>query len=261
MLRHVLGMKKTILIGLTVLFALGFVAILFIASMLGSIIKKGVETVGPQVAKVPVRLGGASVSFASGQAALTGLLVGNPEGYKTPSSIEVGKMSVALKPLSVLSDKVVVESVILESPHLTFEGGISGNNLSKILQNIRSFAGSSAEASEKEQGAAGKKLEVGLIKVTGAKVSVSVSGMKGAPIELALPDIELRDLGKGSDGISSTDLISRVMEKVVAIAVKAATENVGNLGKGLIDGAGDAGKEGSDTLKKTTKGISDLFKK
>lgn len=51
------------------------------------------------------------------------------------------------------------------------------------------------------------------------------------------------------------------MEELVGIAVKAAAENVCNLGKGLIDGAGDAGKGGSDMLKKSTQGIGDLFRK
>ena len=85
-------MKKLlkILIVLVVLLLVG----VFIASFfIGDIIKKGVETVGPQVTKVDVKLDGASLSFLGGSGSIKGLVVGNPPGYKSPTAIKVGKAS------------------------------------------------------------------------------------------------------------------------------------------------------------------------
>jgi len=36
----------------------------------------------------------------------------------------------------LLSDKLIIKTINLEAPEITFEGGLSGNNLSKILANL-----------------------------------------------------------------------------------------------------------------------------
>jgi hypothetical protein len=65
---------------------------------LNGAIKKGVETFGPQIAKVPVKLDGVSLSLFSGSGAIKGLVVGNPEGYKTDHAMSVGMASVSVAP-------------------------------------------------------------------------------------------------------------------------------------------------------------------
>ena len=47
------------------------------------------ETFGPQAAGVPVTLDSVSLSLFSGSAALKGLVVGNPEGYKTTNAMSL----------------------------------------------------------------------------------------------------------------------------------------------------------------------------
>src|SRR4051794_606538 len=99
-------MKK---IAIRVLIALCIVVILIIVSLgffLDGAIKRGIETVGPMVAKVPITLEGVSLSLFSGSGKVKGLFVGNPEGYKTPSAIRVGQASLSLQPGSVFADKV-----------------------------------------------------------------------------------------------------------------------------------------------------------
>ena len=56
---------------------------------LNGIVKKGVETAGPMITKVDVKLDGANISIFSGSADLKGLFVGNPPGYTTDSAIKV----------------------------------------------------------------------------------------------------------------------------------------------------------------------------
>src|SRR5271154_396372 len=107
---------------------------------LNPIMKKSVETVGPEITKTAITLDAVDLSLLTGSAKVKGLVVGNPEGYKTPQAISVGTISVSVNPFSVLSGKIVVRSVIVESPEITFEGGLSGNNLSKILDNVNGTA-------------------------------------------------------------------------------------------------------------------------
>src|SRR5438105_7870341 len=90
---------------------------------LGSIVKKGVETVGPQITKTEMKLDGATLSLLSGSGKLKGLFVGNPEGFRAESAIKVASVSVGVVPRSVFSDKIHVTHVEVLAPEITFEGG------------------------------------------------------------------------------------------------------------------------------------------
>ncbi len=154
-------MKKNIIRLILVLAVLLILVVLGVAFFLGSIVKKGVDTVGPKVTKVETKIDGANISLLSGQGELQGLFLGNPEGFKTPAAIKVGSVRLAIKAGSILSDKIVVHSINVQAPEITFEGSLSGNNLSKILENIQASAaalGGSPEATKKNEPGAGKKI-------------------------------------------------------------------------------------------------------
>ena len=104
-------MKKIILIvaGVAVVVVIALVVVLTLS--LDSLVKKGVETVGPQITKTEMKLEKASISILSGSGALHGFLIGNPEGYKTSSAIKVGEASLGVRPMSVLSDKIHITHV------------------------------------------------------------------------------------------------------------------------------------------------------
>jgi hypothetical protein len=142
-------MKKILIRGLFVVLILLIVAVVAIGMSLGTAIKKGVETFGPQMTKVPVTLEGVSLSIFSGAGAIKGLVIGNPEGYKTTNAMSLGLASVAVSPGSLLSDKMVVKSIRVEAPQVTFELGPGGNNLQRIQENLEaSPAVSSTDAAE-----------------------------------------------------------------------------------------------------------------
>ena len=137
-------MKKWILrIGIIAVVLL--VVVVAVAAMfMGSIIKKGVETVGPPITKTEMKLDGASLSIISGSGAIKGFRMGNPEGFKAPQAIKVGTVELGVKPMSVLSDKVHVTHVRVDGADITFEtqgANIMANNLSKILENVEAVAG------------------------------------------------------------------------------------------------------------------------
>jgi uncharacterized protein involved in outer membrane biogenesis len=252
---------KKILIGIAVAVVVVIVAVvLAVTFMLDGAIKKGVETFGPQLTKVDVKLDAVSLSLFSGSGTIKGLVVGNPEGCKTPNAISVGKASLSLSPGSLLSSKVVIKSVNVEAPEITFEGGLSGNNLSKIMDNVDAAVGGGATATKKAdapktESGPSKKLQVDDFLVTGAKVHVSLTGLDGKPVTVTLPDIHLTGLGQGEDGITAGDLTKRVLKEVIAAATKAATSDAAkNLTKGTTDAAAGA-------VEKATKGLGGLFKK
>src|SRR5690242_13773529 len=114
-------MKKIITRVVIVLLVLIVVAALAVHFFLDGAIKRGVETFGPKLTKVDVKLDTVSLSILSGSGKVKGLFVGNPEGFKSPSAIQVGTASLALQPSSILSDKVVIHSINVQGPEITFE--------------------------------------------------------------------------------------------------------------------------------------------
>lgn len=252
-------MKKLfkILAALVVLLLLALVVASF---FIGDIIKKGVETVGPQVTKVEVKLGGASLSLLGGSGSVSGLVVGNPPGYKSESAIKVGKASLALSPGSVFSDKVVIKSINVQTPEITIEGGLNDNNLTAIQKNVAAFTGPSTDqpAAGKDAKSASKKLQVDEFIVSGAKVNAVIMGRT---VPFTIPEIKLTGLGQGPEGITAADLTKRFMDEVIKGSLDGLVKAASDLSKVGADAAKEATKAATDTLNKTTKGIGDLFKK
>jgi len=252
-------MKKilwSILAGVVVLIV---VAVILVGVFLDKIVKTGVETVGPKITGVSTKLDDIHIGLLTGAAKITGFVLGNPDGYKTPYAISVGLASVSVNPLTVLSDKIVVRSVEVRNPEITFEGSLGGNNLSKILDNVNAVAknGGPVSTNKTETAASkkpGKKIEVDDFLITGAKVHVSLTGLGGKEMTLPLPNIHLTDLGKGEGGITATDLTRRVLDAITSATIKAVVSGATDLGSGVKN----LGGTGMGKLKK---GLDSLFGK
>src|SRR5688572_31609281 len=104
-------MKKALKIALGIFVLVTLIGFVFGFVLLGSVVKAGVEKVGPMVTKVPVKLDAATLSLFSGKGELKGFEVGNPEGYKTANAIKVGSVGVSVVPKSVFGNKVIVRSI------------------------------------------------------------------------------------------------------------------------------------------------------
>jgi len=251
-------MKKifwSVIIVLLVLIVVGAIVGSF---FLGPIVKNGIETVGPKITQVSIRVDAVNLALLTGSASIKGLVVGNPEGYQAPQAISIGTAAVGVNPFSVLTDKIVVRSVRMEAPEITFEGNpFSGNNLSKIQANVNASISKGTATPATNTTATGaakpaKKIEVDDFLITNAKVNFNGG-------TLTLPDIHLTDLGKGSGGITAADLTRRVLQAITTATVKAVANSATDLGNG-------AQKMGQDMIGKSlgsnvTKGLGGLFKK
>jgi hypothetical protein len=165
-----------------------------------------------------------------------------------------------------LSDKIVVRSVRVEAPEITFEGNpLGANNLSKIMDNVNASTKSGGPADTNAPPAAGqkpaKKIEVDDFLITGGKVHVSITGMGGKEMTLPLPDIHLTDLGRGEGGLTPAELTKRVLSAITTSTLKTVASAATDIGKGVQNLGKDAGKAAGESVNKVTKGIGGLFKK
>ncbi|MGB7748522.1 MAG: hypothetical protein WBN75_14685 [Verrucomicrobiia bacterium] len=258
-------MKKSFLgvvIGLVVLIV---VVVLGVGFFLDSIVKKGLETVGPKITQVAIKVDVVNLSLLNGSARVKGLVVGNPEGYKTPQAISVGTAAVEMNPLTFFSDKIVVHSVRVEAPDITFEGGLGGNNLSKIMDNVNAITKNGGPVSTNTTGKTanepGRKFEVDDLLITGTMVHVSLTGLTGKKMTLPLPDIHLTGLGKDGGGLTAADLTRRVLGAITTATIKAVAGATTDIGKTVGNLGKDAGNAAGQNVDKITKGIGGLFKK
>jgi hypothetical protein len=275
-------MKKIILsiavVGVVVVVGL----VVWLTLSLGSLVKRGVETVGPQLTKTDMKLDSASVSVLSGSGSLKGFTLGNPEGYKTPSAIQCDEASVGVRPGSVLGDKIHVTHVKILGPEIIFEGSLgTKNNLGKIMENVEAATGGSGTQpgeqpkSEPAGSGASKKLQVDDFLISGAKVNVSMTMLGGKTLTVPIPDIHFTNLGSGPEGITSGELTRKVLSQVNLETLKAVEKAIGDLGKQATEAVKDVTKTATDALQGVTKGatggldktvkdlkgVGDLFKK
>ena len=258
-------MKKLFLGVVIVLVVLIVAAVIGVGLFLDSIVKMGMETVGPKITQVSIKVDAVNLSLLNGSARVKGFVVGNPEGYKTPQAISVGSAAVGVNPLTIFSDKIVVRSVRIEAPEITFEGGLGGNNLSKIMDNVNAVAKNGGPAATNTTAKAGnepgRKMEVDDFLITGAIVHVSLTGIGGREMTLTLPDIHLTNLGTDRAGITATDLTRRVLGAITTATIKAVANATTDIGKVAGNLGKDAGKAVDQNVDKISRGIGGLLKK
>jgi uncharacterized protein involved in outer membrane biogenesis len=266
-------MKKILIAVVIVLFVVIIGAALTIGFFLDDIVKKTVETVAPKITQTSVTLDSVHVSPFTGGAALRGFRIGNPEGYAATNAITIGKASVRLEPTSLMHEKIIIHSVEINEPEITFDGNPFGaNNLTKLRDNVNSS--STAQADTNVVAATGKpekKLEVDDFVMSGAKIYVSlnnlgnlpgVSVIEGKQITLTIPEIHLTGLGQGNDGITAAELTKTILNQITKESVQAVADyaktlvggTAGNLLKGVGGGA-------TNTVNSISKGLKGLFGK
>lgn len=257
----------------------------------GDIIKKTVETLGPELTQAEVKLDKVDLSITTGEAALTGLLIGNPKGFKTPHTFRLGKVAVKIDTGTIGKDTIVINEVIIDAPDViaefqkfsfnplkanaSIQEALQTSNFIAIQNNVDQYikantgGGSSAPAAESKSGGEGPKLIIEKFRMTNVKVrAVSQSGLS---LDTSLPpfSIALNNIGKKEGGLPPAEIAAvlipavqkEVTKAITGDLIKTATEMVGKLGdaakgalKSVTEGAGSMGKnitEGAGDVGKT----------
>jgi hypothetical protein len=226
------------------LVALALVAVLIVAFMLGSIVKKGVNHAGPQITQTSVVLEDAKISPFSGKGTLKGLTVGNPVGWTTPRAFYLGEISIDIEPGSISKETIVINSIVIDQPEITFETKITTSNLQDLLKNIQKSSGADGTPeqptgeSTPEPGVPAKetkpvKLEVKLFRLQNAKVIVAGGGTS-VPVEI--PSLVMENLGTREGGLTPEQLAAAVLKEITAQVAQVAGKKA--VEKGLLDKAG-----------------------
>src|SRR5438445_3168127 len=253
-------MKTLLKIGMIVVLLI-VVAVVVISSSLSSIIKSGVETVGPKITGTTMKLDGMDLSLFSGKGRLKGLVIGNPPGFQAERAFKLADAKVKVDLKTALSDKLVIEEILIDGPEITYEGGPSGSNISKIQENVAAFGKSvgtkeAAESKSQKKDPTQKKVQINHFIVKNGQVKLSASVLKGKALTVRLPDLHLRDIGKESGGV----MVQQAAAEVLMAINKSVVQSVAGSGKLLEKAAEEAAKGLGSEAGKAVEGIKGLFK-
>lgn len=221
-----------IFVGLAILIALLIV-------FLNTIVVKTVNEVGPAALGVPVALQDARVRPFRGKTTLTGLHVGNPEGFKTAGLLDLGSIAVQLDRASLLTDTLVIKKIAIDGLVVTYERGMFNSNLGALIDQLS--AQTEAEEKKNEPEKPGRKVVIEQVVITGGRMNVSLTGAAaltgGGVLPIPLPTITLSDIGKEQEGVTLVEAFRYVL---LAIAKTTGTALAGSA-KLLGQGAGAVG--------------------
>ena len=257
------------------------VVLLGVWMFLGTVIRTGVQQVGSAVTKCDIKVEDVSVSLLRGKVSIRNLVVGNPEGFKTANAFTLGSVDVSMKPLSVLSDRIIIDEILVEAPELTYELALSKltSNLGQMQKNVEEFLASDSAPEQKteekkdekapEKEKPGKKVQINHVRVSGGKIRLSATPAQGVALPIPLPTIDLNDIGKEKE-VSGLEATATVLKETLSSAVSVGSEGAKSLGGGVKEvlksgGEGVAGvvkgvKEFVKDVKDTVKGIKDDVK-
>ncbi|MEI6860677.1 MAG: hypothetical protein WCL04_00310 [Verrucomicrobiota bacterium] len=249
-------MKKILLWSLGGILVLGLVAVIVLASSLGSIVKTAVNSFGPKLTGTKVELAGASISPLSGSGTLTGLTVGNPSGWSKEHAFALGKVHLSVAPFSLMGDHIVIDELLIDAPEFDYETKLTDSNIAQLQANIEKIVGAGTAVPAGKSGQP-VKFEVKKFRLTNAKVSV---GVAGAPaITVPMPDISFDNLGSDKGGITPDQLVGVIMKQVSTGVIVAGKDAVLKAGTAVIGGAKDTIKATTDAAKNAMGGIKDLI--
>ncbi len=272
-------MKRWLMIGggVVVVLVLVVVGVLFfVVANLDSVIKAGVENLGPRVTQTDVRLDDVEVSPRSGQGALRGLFVGNPAGFEAPSIFELGEISLEIDVATITGDTVVVREIVIAAPKITYELGPNGNNVDALRRNVEQAVGDGTGGSDggggdasggQQDEAAQRKVIIENLYVRNGQIDVVATALPGQSLGTTLPDIHLTDLGKDTGGAAPAALVDEIIAAVtqqvgVAIAEIDLEELVGvpEEAVDLLRGALEGGGEGAEKTLQDLGGAAERLK-
>lgn len=225
---------KKLLISLGILILIIVIALAIGVSNLGPIIKKAVNSYGPQITKTHVYVDDVGVSLLSGEAKLKEFALGNPQGFASPEAISVGSIYINIDEKSLTNDTIVIETIKVIKPVISYEKKSGTDNFTTIMKNMSKEGPADPAPAEPEAKRGGKTIAIRDLVIKDGTVNLAVSGPAGSrTVSAQLPDIHLKDLGgdKGTEPAEVTRLILAAIYKnvgspIVTDALKKSSEVV-----------------------------------
>lgn len=273
----------------------GFVVVIALAiwlafANLNDIIKAAIEEVGGELTGTEVAIDDVDISLEDGFGALRGFRVVNPDGFTRDNAFSFGEVEVEIDTSTVFDDIVVIREVKVLRPKITYELAGDDDNLNTLKRNTTSNAerlqneaggGESAPAASGEA-ESGQKFVIEQVNLIDGEIRVRATQLTDRTVDVPLPDVTLRDIGKDEGGADPAAIAGEVMggllDNVTAAAsridvtgllkdagalaedaAEAAAEQAGAAAKAVEEGASGAVDDAADAAKDAGDAVKGLF--
>ena len=218
--------KRYIFLGLLVVIIAG---VYFFAPSLESIVQKVVHKYGSEITGTDVNLKGFKLSLTNGEGRISNITVANPKNYKTPYIFELGEVYVKVNIKSLTTDTIIIDTVEVSKPVITYEMlSLTQNNIKEIQNNVKKNTASTVKkevqetkkaekaAPKEEKASAGKKVVIKNLVIKDGEINaVAIEDNK---LSVKLPAITMTNIGgaKGGEPVAAT--ISKVITQILNTA-------------------------------------------
>jgi hypothetical protein len=230
-------MKKYIFLAILLVITGG---VYYFMTSFESIVKKVVHKYGSEVTGTDVNIDGLDISLKEGKATIKKITVANPKGYDSPYLFELAEISVKINLKSLTTDTIIIESVEVHKPVVTYEmKSLTQNNISQIQKNVSSYSSSSSSSSDtakkeeakKDDSASSKKVIINKIKIDQGQlngvVNLEVPGIEkqSSNVSVKLPQIVITDLGKEGNGETIVGATTKILNKILTTASQTIVQS------------------------------------
>lgn len=248
------------------LVAIVLVLVLTLPLWVGPVTKMVANSVVPMKTGTPFMLGEFGLNPYVGKLHVGAVRLANPEGFVPPVALTLGKFSADVEPLSLASGTIVVKDITLTDLFVSYVVNAKGETNIGVIERNATGGEKKAEKAKPDGGAkapeakGGEKAE----KAEEEKIIIdhllidNVTVQLG-PLPIPMPKIELRDIGRKSNGVTMAEAWDQVYDQI--------SKNFNALGinlNGLIDGLGtealnQALKSVDPTKLLEAKGVKDVL--
>lgn len=200
------------------------------------IAKKGLEYAGTEAAGVKVYIKSSEISFLNDTIKIDGILVENPGGYMSNYALDIKNVIININFSSLLSERISIDRVNIETPDIIYEkNGDEQSNIKTILNNIKIFSQryNNRQDSEKK-----RRLQIYDFIVTNGQINIKSKLIQERGISTKLPDIHLKDIGRGEKGKTIYEAINILLNSIderIIDAVSGPIETLKRKGLKIID--------------------------
>lgn len=248
---------KIVSISIAVVAAIIIGALVYVYSSLDSIVKAAVESIASDMTQTEVTLNEVEISPTTGEGALRGFRMTNPEGYQSDKAFQFDEISVKIDVTSLTEDVVRINEIRITAPNITYELGKDGSNIDTINKNAQGYSAGDGDDSAEESGGEGPEFIVEHLYLNDGEVNITGGPLGDKEVGTALPDIHLTDIGKNDNGASPAEIIQAALGAVT----KKISGTVSNVDlSSVVEGLGEGAKTVTDTVGGAAEGAGEGVK-
>ncbi|PCJ63564.1 MAG: hypothetical protein COA73_05385 [Candidatus Hydrogenedentota bacterium] len=217
-----------------------------------TIVKTAIEEASTFALGVETTLDSANLQLGGGSLTMDGLTVSNPEGFKNPTFMELGRGHIKIDAGSLREKRIEVPILSLENIALSIDKSEGKANYEAIIDNLSRFDTGDAAPVETDFVVVINEIVIKNVAVTASLLPI---GGELSRSTFNIDEIRIVDL-RSDEGMTIPEIVSIVMKALLANVFKSGggilpDELMNGLGSAL-GGLGDLGSIGVDLVDKAT---------